>query len=240
MRLSVLMGVAAAALVAGCGSAHSEDGGPTVQRDFSVGSFDRIELAGAYDVTVKTGSAPSVHATGNEKAMERLVVEVRNGILTIHPKKRNGLNWGMSDSGKVALQVTVPSLRGAELAGSGDLRIDSVAGDQFAGGIAGSGNLTVDRLEVGQLKIDIAGSGSAKAANGRAKTAEYEIAGSGGIDAAGIATETASVSIAGSGDVTAHASNTADVNIMGSGNVEVKGGAKCNVSKAGSGDVRCG
>jgi hypothetical protein len=238
MRLSVLAGVAAATLVAGCGSAHSEDGGPTVQRDFSVGNFDRIELAGAYDVTVKTGSAPSVHASGNEKAMERLVVEVRNGILTIHPKKHNGFSWS-SGGGKVALQVTVPSLRGAELAGSGDLRIDSVAGDQFAGGIAGSGNLTVDRLQVGELKIDIAGSGSAKASNGRVKKAEYDIAGSGGIDAAGVAAETASVSIAGSGDVMAHASNSANVSIMGSGNVEVKGGAKCSISKAGSGDVRC-
>lgn len=239
MRLSVLAGVAAATLVAGCGAAHSEDGGPTVQRDFEVGNFDRIELAGAYDVTVRTGSAPSVHASGNEKAMEHLVVEVRNGILTIHPKKNNGFHWGFSDSGNVALQVTVPSLRGAELAGSGDLRIDSVAGEQFAGGVAGSGNLTVDRLEVGALKIDIAGSGNAKASSGRAKKAEYDIAGSGGIDAAGVATETASVSIAGSGDVMAHASNNADVNILGSGNVEVKGGAKCSVSKAGSGDVRC-
>ena len=238
MRLSVLMGVAAAALVAGCGSAHSEDGGPTVQRDYSVGNFDRIELAGAYDVTVKTGSAPSVHATGNEKAMERMVVEVKNGILTIYPKKRNGFSWS-SGGGHVELQVTVPSLRGAELAGSGDIRIDSVAGDQFAGGIAGSGNLTVDKLEVGDLKIDIAGSGSAKAGSGRAKKAEYDIAGSGGIDAGGVVTESTSVSIAGSGDVTAHASNSADVDIMGSGNVEVKGGAKCNVSKAGSGDVRC-
>ena len=238
MRLSVLAGVAAATMVAGCGSAHSEDGGPTVQRNYEVGNFDRIELAGAYDVTVKTGSAPSVHASGNEKAMERLVVEVKNGILTIYPKKRNGFSWS-SGGGHVELQVTVPSLRGAELAGSGDIRIDSVAGDQFAGGIAGSGNLTVDRLQVGELKIDIAGSGSAKASNGRVKKAEYDIAGSGGIDAAGVAAETASVSIAGSGDVMANASNSANVSIMGSGNVEVKGGAKCTVSKAGSGDVRC-
>ena len=149
-------------------------------------------------------------------------------------------NLELSGGGKVVLQVTVPTLRGAELAGSGDLRIDSVAGEQFVGDIAGSGNLTVDRLQVGELKIDIAGSGSAKASAGRATKAEYEIAGSGGIDAAGITTEAASVSIAGSGDVTAHASSTADVSIMGSGNVEVKGGAKCNVSKAGSGEVRCG
>jgi hypothetical protein len=228
----------AAMAVAGCAQARGENGGPTVERNYAVGGFDRIELGGSYDVTVRTGSAPSVHARGNEKAMERLVVEVRDGVLSIHPKKSNGFHWGPG-GGHVVLQVTVPNLRGAELAGSGDLRIDSVAGEEFEGDIAGSGNLTVDRIEVGELKFDIAGSGNAKASNGRAKKAEYENAGSGGIDAAGIATETASVSIAGSGDVMAHASNSAAVSIMGSGNVELKGGAKCSVSKAGSGDVRC-
>jgi hypothetical protein len=240
MRVTLLSGLAAAAVLAGCGQAHSENGGPTVERDYSVGNFDRIDLAGAYDVTVRTGSDPSVHAKGNEKAVERLVVEVRDGILTIHPRKHNGFPWGFSNSGKVNLQITVPALRGAELAGAGDLRIDKVTGDRFTGSITGAGNLTVDQLEVGDLNIAIAGSGDAKASNGRAKKAEYEITGSGGIDAAGIATQTASVSIAGSGDVMAHASDSADVNIMGSGNVEVKGGAKCSVSKAGSGDVRCG
>ena len=54
-------------------------------------------------------------------------------------------------------------MRGAELAGSGDIRIDRVAGDSFDGAIAGSGNLKVDHIEVGKLKLAIAGSGNATA-----------------------------------------------------------------------------
>ena len=167
-----------------------------------------------------------------------LEVEVKDGILVIRHKSRMGFSWG-SGHGKVTLDVTVPSLRGAELAGSGDINIDKVAGDSFNGAIAGSGNLKLAKVEVGKLKLSIAGSGNASAGSGRAKSAEYEIAGSGGIDAKGVAVETAAVSIAGSGDVAGQASTTASVDIMGSGNVEMTGGAKCTVSKAGSGSARC-
>ena len=238
MRRAIALGITAAAIAAsGCSEARSENGGPVVDRDYQVGSFDRIELAGAYDATVRTGAAPSVHARGNQKAIDNLEVTVENNVLVIKHRKRAGLGW--SSKGKVALTVTVPSLRGAELAGSGDIKVDRVAGDSFDGGIAGSGNLKVDRVEVGSLKLSIAGSGNAEVGNGRAKNAEYNIAGSGGIDAKGVTAETAAVSIAGSGDIEANASNTASVSIMGSGDVELTGGAKCSVSKAGSGNARC-
>ncbi len=240
MRRAIALGITAAALAAsGCSEARSENGGgPTVERNFQVGSFDKIELAGAYDATVRTGSAPSVHARGNEKAIENLEVVVENNTLVIRHKRRSGFSWG-SKGGKVALTVTVPNLRGAELAGSGDIKVDRVAGDSFDGAIAGSGNLKVDRIEVGSLKLSIAGSGNAEVGSGRAKNAEYNIAGSGGINARGMTAETAAVSIAGSGDIEAHASSTASVSIMGSGDVELTGGAKCSVSKAGSGNARC-
>jgi hypothetical protein len=239
MKRVIALTIAAATLAAaGCSEARSENPGPVVDRDFRVGGFDRIELAGAYDASVTTGGAPSVHARGNQKAIEDLTVEVKDGILTIRPK--NKMNWGWSSRrGKVTLTVSVPSLRAAELAGSGDVRINRVAGDSFAGSIAGSGNLKVDQVEVGSLKLQIDGSGNASAGSGRARSADYSIAGSGGIDTKGVQVETASVSIAGSGGVDAHASNSAAVSIMGSGDVNLTGGAKCSVSKAGSGNARC-
>src|SRR5690349_23892044 len=89
MRMAVLLGMAAAAL-AGCSQARSENGGPTVERSFAVGNFDRIELGGNYDVTVRTGQKPGVQARGDEKVMERLTVEVRDGVLVIEPRKTEG------------------------------------------------------------------------------------------------------------------------------------------------------
>jgi hypothetical protein len=243
MHKALAIAVVGAAAFAGCAQASGESGGPTGQRSFAVAGFERIEVAGPYDVEVRTGSAPSVQAQGAEEALERMVVEVRGDELRIHPRreKRWGINFGSgwNKHGKVRLTVTVPRLTGAQIAGSGNMRIDRIQGERFDGGIAGSGNLNLGAVEVGDLKLDIAGSGEVRAGPGRARRAEFDIAGSGDVDAGGIVTETTAVSIAGSGNVRAHATRTADVEIAGSGDVELSGGARCNVSKAGSGKVRC-
>lgn len=240
MRTAIAAGLVAMGLsTSGCASDHGGSPGPTVERTYNVGAFDKIELAGAYDATVRTGPAPSVHAKGGENVLDRLVVEVEGGELKIHPKQRGGFHWGWGQSGKVELTITVPQLSAATLAGSGGINIDKVQGDSFEGKVAGSGGLSVGSLNVQSLKLAIAGSGDAKAGAGKAQSAEYEIAGSGGVDAGGVQTQQLKVSIAGSGDVKAHSSGGADVSIMGSGDVEVAGGAKCNIHKAGSGSVRC-
>ena len=239
MRKSVAAVIAASAAVAGC-QVHAQDGGPTVSRNYKVGNFQRIEVAGPYDVEVRTGGKPGVSAKGSEKLLERTVVEVRGDKLVIHPEQHNGFfHFGWTSRGKAHFTVTVPTLSGATIAGSGDIRVDKVQGQRFEGAVAGSGGIDVAAMDVQTLKLSIAGSGGVKAGSGKAQSAEYEIAGSGDVDAGAIAAQQVKVSIAGSGGVKAHASGTADVSIMGSGDVDVSGGAKCSVSKAGSGNVRC-
>jgi len=241
MRSAILIGVAAAAIAsAGCGRTRAEDGGPIVQRSYQVGTFERIAVAGPYEVEVRTGGAPSVSASGPEKLIERLVVEVKGDRLLIHPREERGFHWGgWSHRGTAKIQVTAPMLREAAIAGSGGISIDKVQGPAFEGSVAGSGDLNLDSLDVENLKLSIGGSGDVRARSGQARNAEYSIAGSGDIDARGIRSETADVSIAGSGTINGQATGTADVSIMGSGDVVLTGGAKCSVSKAGSGDVRC-
>ena len=241
MRRSTIPATAAIVLAAaGCNAARGEEPVPSISRNFQVGAFDQIAVSGNYEVNVVTGSAPSVRATGPDNAIDKMVVEVDGSRLKIHSKKRKGFNIGWSKGHKVVVQVTVPALRGAEIAGSGDIAVDKVSGEHFEGGIAGSGGLKLGQVDVGSLSLGIAGSGGAVLGQGKARRVEYEIAGSGDIDGAGLAAEQASVSIAGSGNVVANASGTADVDIAGSGDVRVTGGAKCNVSKAGSGNVHCG
>ena len=230
---------AAAAIQAGCSAGRSESGGPTASRSFAVAAFERIEVAGPYDVTVVTGNAPSVQATGAERSLERLVVEVEGDTLKIHPKARSGFSMGFSKVHPAQIRVTVPALRAAEIAGSGSMNVDKVGGESFEGAVAGSGDLRLGQVEVRRLKMAIAGSGEIQARGGRAELADYGIAGSGDIDAGGLVSRDASVSIAGSGNVNANATGTAKVDIAGSGDVNLSGGAKCNVSKMGSGEVRC-
>lgn len=232
--------IAAAVATPACSHDRSEDGGPTVSRNYQVGGFSQIEVAGPYDVEVRTGSNASVSAKGSEKLLERTVVEVEGDKLLIHPEKQKGwFHGGWSSRGKASFVVTVPALRAATIAGSGGIKVDKVAGDAFEGTIAGSGGLVLGSTEVQSLKLSIGGSGGIQAVSGKAKSVEYDIAGSGGINANGVSAEQAKVSIAGSGSVNANATGTASVDIVGSGDVNLSGGAKCSVSKAGSGNVRC-
>ena len=240
MRKSIAAAVvAASAATSACN--HADEGpGATVSRKYEVGNFQQIEVAGPYDVTIRTGANPGVSATGSEKLLQRTVVVVQGDKLVIHPEEKKGFHFmSFGTRGKADFTVTVPRLGAATIAGSGKINLDHAQGDRFDGTVAGSGDLNVDRVDVGALKLSIGGSGSAKAGIGKAQSADYSIAGSGDIHAGSVDTQQAKVSIAGSGSVKAHATGTADVSIMGSGAVDVSGGAKCSVSKAGSGSVRC-
>lgn len=240
MRKSIAAAIFAASAATGaCGHARGEEAGPTVSRNYQVGNFQQVEVAGPYEVTVRTGGQPGVSARGPQNLLEKTVVEVKGDKLFIGPKERRGFHWSWRSHGHADFTVTVPQISAATIAGSGDVKVDRVRGDRFEGTVAGSGELDVGSVEVGSLKLAIAGSGSAKAGAGKAQSASYDIGGSGDIDAGAVQTQQAKVSIAGSGSVKAQASGAADVSIMGSGDVDVSGGAKCSISKHGSGNVNC-
>ena len=240
MRKSIAAAIiAASGATAACGQMH-EDAGPTVSRNFQVGNFQQIKVAGNYDVTVQTGANPGVTAQGSQKLLDKTIVEVRGDELLIHPEEHNGFSFfHFGTRGKAHFTVTVPQLTAATLAGAGDLNVNAVSGDHFEATLAGSGGLGIGSANLKSMKLSLAGSGDVKVGSGQVGSAEYEIVGAGDVDATGVTSQQLKVSIAGSGDLKAHATGAADVSIMGAGDVTVTGGAKCTLHKAGAGDVHC-
>ena len=238
MRKSLVSVIAASAAVGGC-HAHHQDGGATASRTYQVGNFQQIEVAGPYDVDVRTGGSPGVSAQGPEKLLERTDVTVEGNKLVIRSHRSGFFHMGFGSNRGAKFTVTVPQLTGASLVGSGDVRVDRIQGQDFEGSLAGSGDLSVGSMNVQSLKLSIAGSGDLKAGTGKAQSADYNIAGSGDLDASTVDVQEMQISVAGSGGVHAHGSGSAQVSIMGSGDVDITGGAKCQISKAGSGDVHC-
>ena len=235
VRIAAAMSLMAGA--AACAEGAGQAGSDTSRR-FPVTTFTQIETAGAYDVQVTTGQAPSMIATGPRDLIDRLEIEQRGDRLIIRNKRESGIGRVKWSNGRVRVAVTVPMLGGAAMAGSGDMRIDRIAGARFAGSVAGSGGLLLDRVEVSEIGLSLAGSGAIKAI-GSARRATYSIAGSGDIDASGLTAAQANASVAGSGDLSARVTGQAQARVMGSGDITIRGGARCSVSKMGSGDVRC-
>lgn len=238
-----LLAIVPLILVAACsagnaqGNADGQASGRQERRDFQVGAFDKVALEGSHDVIVTVGGQPSVRAEGDAEAIERLDIRVENGALKIGTR-RESRSWFGGHRG-VTVHVTVPSLNGAALAGSGDLRVDRVQAASFDGSVSGSGDMEIGALQARQANFSISGSGGIRA-SGEAEQARVSIAGSGDMALDGLRTRRASVSIAGSGDIALQASESVDGSIVGSGDVSVRGGARCTVSKMGSGDLNCG
>src|SRR5215213_8003226 len=111
MRKSVTLLLAAASMSAvSCSRGHAaQDAGPTISRNYPVGNFRQIDVAGPYDVTVRTGANASVAAQGPQNYLDRIVVEVKGDKLVIRPKGQRGwVNEGWTKRVKANFTITVP------------------------------------------------------------------------------------------------------------------------------------
>ncbi len=228
--------IAACNMAADAQNGDSRDPGAKTQRSDNLAGFDSVSLAGPHDVVVTVGSAHSVRAEGGSKVLDALEIKVEGRNLEIGMKRGT---WRFRDEPKTVIHVTMPAIRAAAIAGSGDMRIDRAEGQEFSASIGGSGNIDVAALRTSEANFSIAGSGDIRAA-GTAGRAKVSIAGSGDVDIGDVEARNSNVSIVGSGNVRSRAMESAEVSIMGSGDVEISGSAKCTVSKMGSGGVRCG
>ena len=250
-KREIVLAIGAGALAAGAAAGILSDGfgGPgsvlvevdnaaSENASYEVGDFEEITTVGPQDIVVTQGDSFSAQAEGSAEALALLQVVVEDGKLVIRPKGeyRFGFDWDRLRPATV--YVTVPTLEGVSLAGSGDIRVDKIEGDEFVGTIAGPGTLTIAAMTVDEADFRIGGSGNVVAA-GTAREARISIGGSGEVRAGGLRSRTATVSIGGSGNVSLTADDEVDVSIAGSGNVDISGPAQCSVRQFGSGNVEC-
>jgi hypothetical protein len=204
------------------------------ERSFPVGAFKVVSASGSEDVTITTGKAISVVATGADRDLDRLDIRVDGDNLKIGHK--NGV-WNWSSDG-VKIRVTMPSLHGLRMSGSGDIIADGGSGPAFFISTSGSGDARVDRVDSAAVRISTSGSGDVTS-TGKCTNLEVTISGSSNSDTAGLRCTNADVKISGSGDANLFATGNANIRISGSGDVRVAGGARCQVRSSGSGDVTC-
>lgn len=211
-------------------------GAHAADRRYAVGAFERIAVSGSPDVSVATGPAPSVVATGDPAMLDRLEVRVVGTELRIGVRSGSWTSWSSGD--KLRVRVTTPRLAGASLAGSGDVDVDRVRATAFTARLTGSGDLRLRDVDVGDLRLELVGSGDVDAA-GACGRGSFSIVGSGDLKAGGVRCDTLTASLGGSGNLSAYARRAADVGLSGSGDVRIDGRPQCRIRRAGSGTVTC-
>lgn len=233
--------------------------GNIVTREFQIGQFDEIELSLPATVNYSKGDHYGCIVKVDENILEYLDICTSESDLELKKAKRyRSVNLHAT---KFVIEVVSPTMKGIEIAGSGDVNVLSgmvgekmsveIAGSgdvnfkepiefrEFDAEIAGSGDVKVMKhSDLQKFDVEIAGSGDVVLIDANVLYADIEIAGSGDVNLKGVVRK-AKVETAGSGDVVlGEVVERIDYGIVGSGDIYYGGNPTVKGSKAGSGNIR--
>lgn len=187
----------------------------TVSEVRDLPEFSRIVIESSGDVNVTVGGEQRVEVFADDDKIDRVTTEVRGDSLYVGIEGRGNF-W--RSSGPVRLEVSVTTLNGVEINGSGDISVKNVDSGRFDIEINGSGDVDLDG-KCADLNIKVGGSGDIDARNMKCSTADLDINGSGDVYA--YATESVVLDINGSGDITLYGDpKNVRPRLRGSGHLE--------------------
>ena len=85
--------------------------GEDVSRTFEAADFDRIEVAGVYELDVTVGGEYSVMLSGREEDLARTAVGVADGVLTLDTAERNAEGKRKLVKHAITAKIAMPALR---------------------------------------------------------------------------------------------------------------------------------
>lgn len=200
-----------------------------------VKNFTEVGFAVPGDMFVQVGPAFSVVIEGDAGFLKKVITEVRGTRLVI--KTENSWNTG---NNKIIVHVTMPSVEGLSLSGSGKIFVESpLKGSSLSLAISGSGKIMAGDISYEELSCAISGSGSFDfSGTGKVSDADLAISGSGDFTAPGLEITTLEVGVSGSGSCDVYVTGKLEARISGSGDVLYSGNPRIDVSSSGSGKVR--
>lgn len=188
----------------------NRDRSKDVTQTFDYADFDKIDVAGVYELEVTVGASDfAITLAGPEDEMDRVRVSAEDGVLILDQEKRK--KHSLRRHG-VTATISMPALAALDISGVVDGDISGVAGGDFA----------IDLSGVGDVKLE----GSCDALTAR-------VSGVGDLDAADLQCKTAKVSVSGVGEASVYASEAVEASISGMGEIDVYGSPE-SVEKNGS------
>ena len=219
------------------GAANTPSAADLITEVRDVSEFKRVRLETVGELNLMQGDSEQVRLELSPKYEDAIQVEILGDTLVISAK-RNTITQINRDV--LRYNVTLPQLEAVELAGSGDVTLNSFNAEGLALSLDGSGDISAEGLEVGRLELDLSGSGDVRLA-GSADALMVGLEGSGDVDARGLRAQQVEIGLAGSGDVDVCALGSLALNVAGSGDVTYYGEPSLpELNLTGSGEADAG
>lgn len=206
--------------------------GDSVSRTRTVGSFDKIEAGGEFEIYLTQGPATDIVLEGQENVLADLQTTTHNNKLEIDYKHNN-----VRIDKPVRIYITTPNLKEISVSGANNVKgLTDWKVNDLEIATSGSSEITLNVKEANFVETRISGSAEINL-SGDAKKQELNISGSGKLKAFNFFTNSAEVKISGSGHSDVSVTDKLSADISGSGKVRYKGSPAVSASVSGSGSV---
>lgn len=159
-------------------------------------AFTAVDLAATNEMTVQVGEPQQVLVRADDNLLDKVVTHVRDGVLVVSD------GGSFSTRSPMSVIVTVPSLRSAELSGTGLLTVTGVAATTFTARLPGTGTLIV---------------------SGRSERVDASVSGDGALTLGSLFARDATITVRGTGSVTIHVTGSLDATVSGTGAIVYTG-----------------
>jgi len=233
--LAVMLRILAAVLLLIPAAASAEE------RRVGIGSFDKVRINGAFEVTITTGASAGATVIADRAAIADIDLHSEGSTLTV--RRNTTGRWSeqvqIAGATPVRIVLTTPSLSAVSVIGGSRVAVSRLTGTRVDLAATGAGAITAAAVQTDQLNVQLIGEGKIAVA-GRVAAARLLVNGAGTIDAAGVDAGDLIVHLDGLGTVAGRARYTAQVSSTGLGSVSVAGRPKCRVTAGAGAPVTCG
>ena len=214
-------------------SAVSADPGPTTTEQRPVVGVHAVDLRTSGDLTITTGATPKLTITAGRSTLRYLTSTLQDGTVVLDSRA------GHNTSGDIHYVLTLPTLDGLVVAGSGSAHGTVVAEGSITVTVSGSGSADLDGLTSTSVTVELSGSGDIDLA-GSTAAQTVRLDGSGSYLGTDLASRTSDVQVDGSGDAEVAATQQLDARIKGSGNISYTGTPVLITQISGDGTISAG
>lgn len=206
----------------------------------NVGNFTRINFRVPGTLHLRQGNSTKVELEGDSEYLKKVETDTEGSTLVIGRENGKWFSWNDNDSKRIDVYVTIATLEGLGVSGSGDL----IGETKFTAGtldlrVSGSGSLKIEVDASGDIEANVSGSGDIDL-RGKSRGFESHVSGSGKVNLGLAISNTADFTVSGSGKILASGSaSDVKASISGSGKILAANlqTDRCQVRISGSGDV---
>jgi hypothetical protein len=204
----------------------------------SVGDFTGIKVSGGVGVYLSQGNENAVAIScSDEKNIDKVVTEVKNGILHIYVEKTPSNNWNWK-SYSIKAYITIKQLEKIYASGASVIKlVETFNVNNLKIDLSGASALKGD-IKANSFTLDASGA-SAITLTGKSTTANFDLSGASVVKALEFEIDNCKVDATGASSISINVSKQLDAEASGASSIRYKGEATTkNINSSGASSIR--